>query len=113
MPHAALTPAAPADQTALALPPPTATRRRSAPWRAAVAVARAAHRAARIAARSTQRAARTPAAEGQTRAATGDSPLELKLAARIAGLRAPAIPLSQDTPTPGPTAPSKPFRTDP
>jgi hypothetical protein len=103
-----------------------------APWRAAIAEARPAHRAARIAARSTQRAARAPAADGQTRTThtsasssppapppvpiapcTGDGLLEGELAARAAGLRAPAIRPPQSAPTPGSTAPFKPFRTDP
>jgi hypothetical protein len=89
-------------------------------------------RAARFAARPPQRAPRPPAADGQTRAAhrnappsppapapvpimpyTGDSLLERELAARAAGLRTPASRPPQGAPTPRPTAPFKPFRTDP
>jgi hypothetical protein len=112
------------------------------PWRQAIATARAAKReakatrqqarAARIAARATQRAAHAPATKGQKRAAhpnapssppaslpapiaphTGDSPLEHELAARAAGLRAPANRPPQGAPTPAPTAPIKPSRIDP
>ena len=102
-----------------------------APWHAAIAEARAARRAARIAARSIQRAARAPAADGQTRtthtntsssppappvpivSCTGDSVPERQLATHAAELRAPANRPPKVAPTPGPTAPFKPFRTDP
>ncbi len=82
-------------------------------------------RAARAAARPTQRAPRAPAADRQTRTAhpnappilivpyAGNSLLERELAARAAGLRTQANRPPQGAPTPGPTAPFKPFRTDP
>ena len=87
-------------------------------------------RAARIARQSTQRAARAPAADDQTRAAhlnapssppaappvpiapyTRDSLLERELAARVAGLRAPAIRPPPMASTPAPAA--APFQTAP
>ena len=89
-------------------------------------------RAAWIAARPTRRTARAPAADGQRRAAhsnasssppspppvpivscTGNNLRERELAARAAGLRAPANRPPREAPTPGRTAPFKPFRTDP
>ncbi len=89
-------------------------------------------RAARTAARPTQPAPRAPAADRQTRAAHSNAPpvppnalpilmvpytsnslLHRELAARAAGLRTQANRSPQGAPTPGPTAPFKPFRTDP
>jgi hypothetical protein len=132
MPHAAVALAAPTDRAASAPASPAATKRRGTPWHAAIAEARAAHRAARIAARSTQCAACAPATVGQTRAAhtnaassplaprlipvapyTADSLLERALAARVTGLRAPAIRPSQSAQTPGQVAPFEQSRIDP
>ena len=113
-----------------------------APWRQAIAAALAAKRAvraakreanreakaarrqvraARAAARPTQPAPRAPAAHRQTRTAppvpimpyTGASLLERELAALAAGLRTQPTRPPQGAPPPGPTAPLKPFRTDP
>ena len=82
-------------------------------------------RAARTASRPTQPAPRAPGADRQPRTAhpnappvpivpcTGDSPLQRKLAALVAGLRALANRPPQGAPTPGPTAPFKPSRIDP
>jgi hypothetical protein len=94
-----------------------------APWRQAIAAARAAKRAVRAATREAQRQAK--AARRQVRTAhstappipimpyTGDSLLERELAARAAGLRTQINRPPQRAPAPGPTAPFKPFRTDP
>ena len=76
---------------------------------------------ARPAARPTQPAPRAPAADRQTRTAppapivpyAGASLLERELAARAAGLRTQTNRSPQGTPKPAPTAPLKPFRTDP
>ena len=113
-----------------------------APWRQAIAAAQAAKRAvraakreakreakatrrqaraARTAARPIQPAPRAPAADRQTRTAPpapivpyiGASLLERELAARAAGLRTQTNRSPQGTPKPAPTAPLKPFRTDP
>jgi|HubBroStandDraft_1064217.scaffolds.fasta_scaffold213261_1 hypothetical protein len=93
MPHTSLSPAAPVAAKPRGNPNLALARRR--------AVGADAYRARRIAARSTQRAARTTAADRQA------------LAAHAAGLRAPANRPPQGAPTPGPTAPFKPFRTNP
>ncbi len=132
MPHAALTPAARTDRGGLASPTtPTVAEPRGAAS-GAIAIAEGPHSAARIAARSALCAYCAPAEDGQTRDAhtnssfspptpplvriapyAGGSLLERELAARAAGLRAPAVGPSQGAPTPGPVAPFKPFRTDP
>jgi hypothetical protein len=105
MPHAALTPVAPTDRAALLPPPPTATKPRGAPWRTAIAEARAAH----------TDAASSPPAHPLVPIALyiGDGLLEREIAGHSAGLCAPAIRPSQGAPRPGPTAPFIPSRIDP
>jgi hypothetical protein len=104
MPHAVLTTVAPTGRATLP-PPPTAAKPRGTPWRTAIAEARAAH---------TNASSSTPAPRIVAIAPyTGDSPLEHELAGHSAGLPASAIRPPQGPPTPGPTVPFKPFRTDP